>query len=155
MAIAAINTHSPDVMFVAEGNWLIERYVYAGEIRRARDHSKQADYRATHENKTGDAPPNCRWHEVGSVSANADLRSREVDSPQARSRRPLTLSKNANHCSSESESPRVKGRLRNKAAFGLEVCGDQHPARLADEPIHCEPSLLMKPAPGKKSAVAR
>ena len=40
--------------------------------------------------------------------------------------------------------------MRNKAAFGLEVCGDQHPARLADEPIHCEPSLLMKPAPGKK-----
>ena len=57
MAIAAIDSHSPDVMFVAEGNGLIERYVYAGEIRRARDHSKQADYRATHENKTGDARP--------------------------------------------------------------------------------------------------
>jgi Tn3 transposase DDE domain len=62
----------------------------------------------------------------------------------------VQFSKNANHCSSESESPRVNGKLRNKAAVGLEACGDQHPARLADEPIHCEPGLLMKPAAGKK-----
>jgi len=62
----------------------------------------------------------------------------------------VQFSKNANHCSSESESPRVNGKLRNKAAVGLEAYGDQHPARLADEPIHCEPSLLMKPAAGKK-----
>jgi len=57
MAIAAIDSHPPDVMCVAKGNGLRERYVHAGEIRRARDHSKQADYCATHEENTSDACP--------------------------------------------------------------------------------------------------
>jgi hypothetical protein len=40
VAIAAIDSHSPDVMFVAEGNGLLERYVDAAEIRRACDNRK-------------------------------------------------------------------------------------------------------------------
>jgi hypothetical protein len=45
------------VMFVAKVNGLLDGNVYAGEIRRARDHCEHADHRAAHENKTGDASP--------------------------------------------------------------------------------------------------
>ena len=54
-------------MFVAEGNRLIERHVYAGEIWRAGDHCKQADHCATHKNKTGDAAQASVLHQRGKI----------------------------------------------------------------------------------------
>ena len=71
--------------------------------------------------------------------------------PPRRSRTPFTLSRKANHSSSESDNSLVIGRSRNEPPLTWrEASRNSHPARLADEPIHCEPSLLMKPAAGKK-----
>jgi len=77
-----------------------------------------------------------------------ERRAREVDSPPRRSRTPLTLSRKANHSSSEYDNSWVRGRSRN--AFDLEAGGDNHPTRLAHQPIHRQQRPLMVSAAGKK-----
>ena len=55
--------------------------------------------------------------------------------PPRRSRTPLTLSRKANHSSSESDNSSCERQIAKRAAFDLEACSDSHPSRLADEPI--------------------
>src|SRR4029077_12801862 len=68
------------------------------------------------------------------------------------SRTPFTLSRNANHSSSESDNSFVRGRSRKGASFELKACCDNHPAGFVDQPVKRKPCPLVKPAAGKKES---
>jgi hypothetical protein len=70
--------------------------------------------------------------------------------PSPRSRTPFTLSRKANHSSSEADNSFVTGRSRKQLPFNLKACSDNHPSGFTDEPVYRESRPLVKSATGKK-----